>query len=253
MSKKKIGVIIQARTGSSRLKKKMLLPFGEESTLLGFILSKISKSVNIPIVLATSTDPNNKVLGDIARQYGIPTFFGSENDVLERFIETTKEYGFDNVIRICADNPFISMEYLTVLIERFEKDIDSDYLSFQKENGTPVMKSHLGYFAEAITSEALLKAQQMTDSTFYHEHVTNFIYENEDHFNVKFIPVPKELDREDYRLTLDTEEDYEMLFELEKELSNKYNNEYDAIQVLAMVENMNLQEKMVSIINKQTK
>ena len=253
MSNKKTGIIIQARTGSSRLKKKMLLPFGKESTLLGFILYKVSKAVSIPIVLATSTSANDKILSDIASEYGVPTFFGSENDVLERFIETAKKYSFDKVIRICADNPFISVEYLTVLIERFEKENSADYLSFQKEDSTPVMKSHLGYFAEAITCEALLRAQQMTDSAFYHEHVTNYIYENEKYFKVKFIPVPKELDRDDYRLTLDTEQDYKMLFQLEEKLRNKFNNEYAAIQVLEMVENMNLQEKMVSMINKQTK
>ena len=55
----------------------------------------------------------------------------------------------------------------------------------------------------------------MTNEKMYHEHVTNFIYDNKDKFNVSLIEAPELLyNREDIRLTVDTKEDFEMSKEI---------------------------------------
>ena len=51
-----IGIIIQARTGSTRLPKKMILPFFKDKGILEVILIRIKKAnLNIPLILATTT------------------------------------------------------------------------------------------------------------------------------------------------------------------------------------------------------
>lgn len=216
MSKTKI--IIQARTGSTRLPQKMILPFYENEGIFSLILNRLTSNFDKEdIILATSLNQNNDVLVDIARKSGIKYFRGSENDVLQRFIDAANEYDADKIIRVCADNPFLDMDFLNFLLQNFEKT-DCDYMSFSTSKGTPTIKTHYGFWAEAVTLNALNKVKNMTDESLYHEHVTNFIYANKDIFDVRLFNISEEIENhDDIRLTIDTKTD----FDIQKEIFNK--------------------------------
>lgn len=215
----KVGIIIQARKGSTRLPGKMLMPFYEDHSLAEIIFSKLKTvSAKYPVILATSTDHNNDKLAELAKKCGLLIFRGSEDNVLERFIEAATQYQVDTVVRVCADNPFLSVIHIEELINKFE-DIDVDYLSYAFPGGRPVIKSHIGLFVELVKLSALKKVIDYTDEKLYLEHVTNFIYANPDKFKVKFIDVPGFLtEKTNIRLTVDTKED----FLLAKELYDKF-------------------------------
>ena len=69
MSKTKI--IIQARTGSTRLPQKMILPFYENEGIFSLLLKKLTITFDKnDIILATSVNENNDVLVEIAERYG---------------------------------------------------------------------------------------------------------------------------------------------------------------------------------------
>ena len=55
----KIGIIIQARMGSTRLPGKVLLPFYGEKTLLEVLLDKLHTAFSGKIIVATSIKENN--------------------------------------------------------------------------------------------------------------------------------------------------------------------------------------------------
>ena len=58
-----IKIIIQARTGSTRLPKKMILPFFGDEGVFSLILTRITNAIDKDdVVLATSVNPNNDVL-----------------------------------------------------------------------------------------------------------------------------------------------------------------------------------------------
>ena len=57
-------------------------------------------------IVATSKN-NEKSLIKIARKSGYKIFTGDENDVLKRYYECAKKNKSKNIIRVCADNPFI--------------------------------------------------------------------------------------------------------------------------------------------------
>ncbi|MBQ8760347.1 MAG: glycosyltransferase family protein [Bacteroidales bacterium] len=230
-----IKIIIQARTGSTRLPQKMILPFYEENGIFSLILKRLTSAINIEdIILATSTNVNNDVLEDIARSYGVNCFRGSENDVLQRFIDAANKFNAAKIIRVCADNPFLDVDYLNFLIDNFKKS-DCDYMSFMTSKGTPTIKTHYGFWAEAVTLNALEKVKSMTDENLYHEHVTNFIYANPNDFNIKFFNIPEEIDsHDDIRLTIDTKVD----FDIQKEIFNviyKKNPSFNASDVVAFL------------------
>ena len=225
-------IIIQARTGSTRLPRKMILPFYENEGIFSLLLKKLTSAFDKKdIILATSTNPNNDVLVEIAERYEVNYYRGSENDVLQRFIDAANHFDAKKIIRVCADNPFLDVEYLNFLLDKFQ-DADYDYISFSTSKGTPTIKTHYGFWAEAVTLNALEKVKSLTDENLYHEHVTNFIYANPDVFSIKFFNIPEEIDsHNDIRLTIDTKID----FDIQKEIFNKIYNEkrdFNAFDVL---------------------
>ena len=219
MSKTKI--IIQARTGSTRLPQKMILPFYENEGIFSLLLKKLTITFDKnDIILATSVNENNDVLVEIAERYGIKYFRGSENDVLHRFIDAAKEFKAENIISGCADNPFLDIFYIELLLEKFEQ-FNCDYLSYITSDGTPSIKTHYGFWAEAVKLSALEKVRELTNENIYHEHVTNFIYANREIFDVNFFEIIPQIDRhKDIRLTIDTQVD----FDIQKEIYVKLNN-----------------------------
>ena len=229
-------IIIQARTGSTRLPQKMILPFYENEGIFSLLLKKLTSAFDKnDIILATSSNPNNDILVEIAKHYGVNYFRGSENDVLQRFIDAAKEFKAKNIIRVCADNPFLDVSYIELLIEKFEH-FNCDYLSYITSDGTPSIKTHYGFWAEAVKLSALEKVKSITEENLYHEHVTNFIYANRDIFDVNFFQIIPEIDKhKDIRLTIDTQVD----FDIQKEIFAKLNNyipNFTSLNVIDLLE-----------------
>lgn len=204
-----LGIILQARTGSTRMPEKVICPFFNEKSILDLLIEKVQK-LSIPAVLATTVNPSDDRICKLADRHDFPVFRGSENDVLDRFIQGAREHKFDKIIRVCADNPFLDLAGMKSLISAFEKS-DADYLSFQLAGNKPSILTHFGFWTEAVRLDALEKAQQLTNEKLYHEHVTNFIYGNPEIFNVQFIQAdPLVFSRTDIRMTLDTPEDFKI-------------------------------------------
>lgn len=113
------------------------------------------------------------------------------------------------------------------LIHQFS-DSESDYLSF-KVNNKPSILTHFGFWAEAISLDALKTVVKLTSEKLYHEHVTNYVYSHTDRFNVSFIPVDLMEFEKKIRLTIDTEEDYLISKEIYKALKSQHITETNDI------------------------
>lgn len=203
-----ITFIIQARLGSTRLPKKILRPFYQNKSILDLLIEKLKLIPNTQIILATSTDPINNPLEQIAYQNNINCFRGSENDVLQRFIDAATSYKSEHIIRICSDNPFLELKSIRELIAFAEKHQQYDYISFNI-NGIPSIKTHYGFWTEYTKLSVLKKILTLTDTPLYHEHVTNFIYTHPEIFQFYLLETsPELLSHNKIRLTIDTETDF---------------------------------------------
>ncbi len=222
MKKNNIAFIIQARLGSTRLPDKIIIPFYNDLSIFDILIEKLKTNFKgMPIILATSTNKENDILEKIALENDILAFRGDENDVLKRFIDAAEHYNVNKIIRICSDNPFLDMAELHRLVS-FVENNNYDYVSFDIE-GTPSIKTHFGFWSEFVTLNTLKIVSTTTSLPLYHEHVTNYIYENSDKFNVCFLkPNKNVLGRKDVRMTLDTSEDFKILSNIYKALSMKY-------------------------------
>ena len=217
-----LGIIIQARLGSTRLPNKIILDFCDGRSIIDIIIEKIkSRFSQYPIILATGDSPKNSKLIEFSSKHNIHFFIGSENNVLSRFIEAAELYDLTHVIRICSDNPFIDMDLLDELVSIQDK-FSYDYISFKNNDGLPVIKSHFGLFAEFVSVSGLRKVMSMEgNNSHYIEHVTNYLYENPAEFRLKLIDLPKVISgRHDIRLTLDTQLDFNILSDLYTKTKN---------------------------------
>ncbi len=207
--KNKLTFFIQARMRSSRLPGKVLLDFDGQTTILAIIVSKLKLNFPfIPIVICTSNVQEDDLIEAFCIENQIECFRGSETNVLDRFIQAAQSYRIENIIRICADNPFLDVFFLEKLIDFYKDNSNADYWSYQNHEATPVIKTHYGLFAEITTIQALKKVQANTDDNLYLEHVTNYIYTHSG-FICRLKTLPDYLvNREDLRFTIDDEEDF---------------------------------------------
>lgn len=206
-----VGAIIQARMGSTRLPGKVLMKTGKNTILERIVAGLRMCSTLEEIILATTTLSEDDVLENLAGKMNMTCFRGDVSDVLGRFVGAAMHYDLSIVVRICADNPFLSPYYVDELVNTFRK-YKPDYAAYELEDHTPAILTGIGLFGEVVSADALEKASAMTTDSTYREHVTPFIYRNPDIFNVRMTTI-KSLNAR-VRLTCDTPEDLSILREV---------------------------------------
>ena len=199
------GIIIQARMGSSRFPGKVLRTLDETNkSLLGMIVSRLQIGLSeLPVIVATSTNGLDDEIEKWCVTQRVPVFRGSEKNVLERFVQTAKKFGFEQVVRVCSDNPFINPKLIRDLLKL--QDGSYDYISY-RVSGIPAIKTHYGIFAEVARLTAL-ETEFQSGLMRSREHVTTGLYEQAD-YKRKWIDIDLP---EDIRLTIDTEDDFGLI------------------------------------------
>jgi spore coat polysaccharide biosynthesis protein SpsF len=185
----------------------MLLPFFEKKTILQIIVERLLTHFpfNKIYLLTTISDKDDDLVKSISH-YPIEIFRGDEFNVLNRFLAAGNHFNVEHIVRICADNPFLDVNFLTRLLEA-EMD-NNDYLSYSVL-GRPVIKCHYGLFAERTKISSLNKIMGYTTDCYYYEHVTNFMYEHPQLFKCKLLEIADEISfLNDTRLTVDTITDF---------------------------------------------
>jgi len=217
------GIVIQARSGSTRMPSKILLPFNGEERIIDIVIENIKKSCpGKRVVLATTVNPADDILESIASEHGVDCFRGSEEDVLSRFLGAAEKFGLRRILRVCSDNPFLLTDSFPAMFRK-QEETGADYTAYAFPDGRPTIKSHIGLFAELATVDALRSAMRLTeddtDRKLYREHVTIYLYTHPSLFDISFMELPEILKkRTDLRLTLDTPSDFALLSELYRKL-----------------------------------
>ena len=199
----KIGAIIQVRNNSTRLPGKVLmpLPFPDGDGLLFHILKEIKKSSFIDdIYLATTNNSIDDEIEEFGKENGVKVYRGSEDDVLSRFVSINDIEGYDVVIRLTGDNPFIDINSLDTATDSHIKS-DNDYT---KTEGLP-----LGMNFEIVSSKALMLLNEQELTLSDKEHVTLF-FNRTNRFKKSIYKFDQYVGIKDLRLTVDYPSDYAM-------------------------------------------
>lgn len=223
MKKCGLGIILQARINSSRLPGKVLKKIGNKTMLDHIFFRLVFLKHPAVIVLATSRSPADDAIYRYCKRKSIHCFRGSEENVLERYYLCARKYGFKDIIRLTADNPFTDIEELDNLIDLYYR---------KKLNYASSCTSlPCGIGAEIFSFDALEKSYLNGRKPHHIEHVDEYILDNMDKFRTGILRVDRQKNRPDVRLTVDTEADYEVACYIVKNTSAEYITTEDAIKL----------------------
>ena len=227
----KIGAIIQARMGSTRLPEKVMKKL-QGKTVLEHVIERVKQSKLIDeMIIATTTNERDSMIEYESRRCGVKVFRGSEEDVLARYYYTAKANKLDVVVRITSDCPLIDSTVLDEIIDFYQKnnyDIVSNAGSDLSNRTYP-----RGLDTEIFSFNLLENAFNHAKEKYQREHVTPFIYEN----STNVFYYKNSVDYSKYRWTLDTDEDFELISEVYKHLYHGVHDFYLS-DIVKLFENM---------------
>ena len=210
-SKERVVAIIQARMGSTRLPGKVLKNIVGKP-ILAHIIERLKKSRLIDEIVVATTKKTNGPILKIAQECGVKSFTGSEEDVLDRYYQAAKEYKADVIVRITADCPLIDPRIIDKVIKYYLKNKDRfDYVSNVLERSFPQ-----GLDTEVFPFNVLKKAWYEAKKTYEREHVTIYIYEHLEIFQLANVENSKDLSY--MRWTVDEEKDLKFIREIYRRL-----------------------------------
>lgn len=216
----KIGAIIQARMGSTRLAGKVMKEI-KGKTVLQHVIERVQQSKLVDeIVIATTLHERDNAIEKEALKCGVKVFRGSEDDVLSRYYYAAKENGIDIVIRITSDCPLIDPFVIDEIINSYlngNHEIATNAGADLSQRTYP-----RGLDTEVFSFKDLESAFNNAKETYQREHVTPYIYENSK--NALFYK--NKVNYSKYRWTLDTEEDFELIYNIYDRLYTGTHNFY---------------------------
>ncbi len=203
MNKKKITVIIEARTGSSRLPNKVVAEI-EGKPMIFYVIDRIKQIKSVEqIILATTQEENDKILTEIAKQNSIGSFVGDSIDVLDRDYQCALQNNADPIIRITGDCPLIDPDIVEEMLEFYLKN-NYDYVSNRINPKYPD-----GLDVEIYSFNTLQMAAQNAKWSSERELVTTYITKNPKNF--KIFSYENQEDLSEYRWTVDEQKDLEFI------------------------------------------
>ena len=229
MSNIKILCIIQARMGSERLPGKVMNILGNKPVVEHVInRSEASKYIG-EVVLATSEVDSELPMIDYLKKNHYNTFRGDENNVLKRYVDCEAEYQGDVIVRITGDCPFVDPGIIDQVISYFISN-DFDYVRLD------VPKTMVrGFDVEVFSAEAMKKVYQITEridgDSPYKEHVTYYMYTHPEEFKIGYVE-GSEMYQKDYRICVDTTEDFEVVQQIYNYFQDDYISAKDIIKFL---------------------
>ena len=178
-------------------------------SLLEWVVRRVTDCTLLDgVIVAACAAEEHRFVGDLVPM-DVPVFVGSEADALGRFAKALEEYPAEGVVRVRGDSPFVDPALVDRLITTAESHPSSDYVSYCSRDGRPAILSPVGVYAEWFRSSALRRAARAARLPADREHVTRYIYSHPEKFNLRLIPAPSRIDRDDVRLTVDIEEDWD--------------------------------------------
>lgn len=199
-----IGIIIQARTGSTRLPSKVLYKIqGKEILQIIIDRLKVFTSKNdIKLIIATTTKKNDQKIIEIAKKNSIDYFTGPEKNVLKRYYLASKKFNLDWVVRVTSDCPFVDIDILKRMLG---KNLNKyDFISNIIKRTYPK-----GLDLEIISLRLLEYVYKNATTHYDKEHVTAFIYKNL--HTIKYYSYLSKKDKSNHRITLDTILDFRQI------------------------------------------
>ncbi|MBF2053171.1 MAG: glycosyltransferase family protein [Candidatus Sericytochromatia bacterium] len=223
---RQVGIVTQARMGSTRLPGKILLSAANKP-LLAYHIQRLLWS-NLPVYVATTDQEAETPILQFCTQYSLPVYRGGEQDVLARFYEAACYFKLDVIVRVTSDCPLIDGHLIQEGLQMFSASpAEKKYLSNSLERTFP-----RGFDFEIFSFELLKEAYEHASHQYEREHVTPYMYLR-NLPDVQLISFKQAQDQSRYRITLDVPEDYELIKRL---IAEHHAEDMNHIQITGILE-----------------
>ncbi len=157
------------------------------------------------VVLASDNGPTETLSRLVPSD--VPVFRSYASDALGRMVDVVERFRPDGVVRLVADAPFVDPVLVDRLVNTADEHPNCDYITYCLRDGRPGILSPVGLFAEWCSADAILKASRLARQFSEREHPLRYLFAHPEFFQVRLVPAPERLDRQDMRLTIGSEED----------------------------------------------
>ncbi len=202
---RRIIAIIQTRMGSSRLPGKVMLSLCG-TPMFVHVSQRASRATRLDaVIVATSCHVSDNIIEETCRQYSIPCFRGSQENVLDRFIQAGRKAAATHIVRITSDCPLVDPAVVDAVVDAFQGDVD--YACNFLPRTFP-----RGLDAEMVSLLTLEQISRLELLPHQREHVTPFIYDNPDRFKISNVEaVEQSLRHPEWRWCVDESADYRFI------------------------------------------
>jgi spore coat polysaccharide biosynthesis protein SpsF len=235
----KLLVVVQARTGSTRLPNKILLPLAG-APLLQRMVERVGAGLpgklgtwEFELVVATTTEPSDNPVEQLCSDLGLTCYRGHPTDLLDRHYQAARRESADAIAKIPSDCPLIDPEVIARVVTFFidhrnEYDFVSNLHPATYPDGNDV---------EVMPMSVLETAWREATKSYEREHTTPFIWEQPDRFHLANITWETGLDYSmSHRWTIDYPEDYEMIRRVYDELWSRARPVFGIQDILGLLE-----------------
>jgi spore coat polysaccharide biosynthesis protein SpsF len=205
------GILITARLGSTRLKRKHLLEVCEKP-IISFLIDRIREEFKpeieqdkVKLIIATSDEPENRDFEIFSGAAAV--FYGSLNNIPLRHMQAAREHELESIVSVDGDDILCSPKGMRKVYESL-----SEGRRYVKTSGLPFGMNSWGYTAEFLEQSLSGHREEVLETGW------GRIFEGEEPIEIK-MPFPAQDDR--LRFTLDYQEDYRFLKTIIKLLSGE--------------------------------
>jgi len=197
---------------SSRLPGKVLRPIMGRP-MLAMMIERLQQARTVDdVIVATTVNPTDEPIVELAKELGISYFRGSEEDVLARVLGAAREHDVDVIVETTGDCPLIDPGILDKVVSDYRiggADFVSNNLEYTTPRGTDV---------RVFSTEALAEIDRTSDDPADREHVSLHFWEHPEKFVLRNVRTEFPSEVADLRLTVDTLEDLELISQIYENL-----------------------------------
>jgi spore coat polysaccharide biosynthesis protein SpsF len=214
-------VVVQARTGSTRLPGKILMLLAGRPLLQRMIERVRAAETPFDVVVATTTAAEDDAVVDLCRAADVACFRGHPEDLLDRHVQAARAARADVVVKIPSDCPLIDPRVIDRVLSFF-----GERGAFSQNAARLDFVSNLhpatypdGNDVEVMPLSALETAWREARRPHEREHTTPFLWDQPARFRLGNVAWETGLDYSmSHRFTIDYREDYALIAAVYDEL-----------------------------------
>ena len=203
----RVVAIIQARLESTRLPYKVLMAI-KGKPMVGRVIERVkqSKLVDEIVLAAPRVSPNRVTFGNIAEEYNVKAYFGSEDNLLDRYYQAATKFEANIIVRITSDCPLIDPGIIDQCINLFVES-NSNYVA--NDDNLPGNSYPTGMDVEVFGYGVLSIAWNNATELSEKEHVPYYIIKRPELFRIVKLSPKRDLSQ--YQWSVNTEKELEFV------------------------------------------